>query len=347
MSLRSLGYPVLFVALVAAGQMAQPALPAVVAHLRAGLASVGSLRVPPSLASPPLAPRAPLPSELSIERPPPVIDPSAMPDPAAWPHLNPDANLRTAWLLAEGPSHPYGDGHRYVTFTFDDGPFPETTPTVLRILERHHVHATFFFLGRYLDGTDDRAARTREVARQVLAAGHLVGNHTEDHRLLTTASPAEVIQQIDDGARAIERTIGRRPVLFRPPYGQLDAEGQAYIAREGLELTLWSIEAHDMLVDDVAEMTRSIEEQISRGGDGIVLLHDIRPATAEVLARVLDWMDERSFRPAHPDQLGYEAVDLPTYLRLLERSPPQSRRDVRSGVTARVQPPAAPRHDEM
>ncbi len=342
MSLRSLGYPLLFVALVAAGQLVQPAIPGVARLRQSFLAAASRAGEPPSV------PRVAFPSTVSVERPPPVVDPRALPEPASWPHLNPDANLRTAWLLAEGPAHPPGDAHRYVTFTFDDGPFPETTPTVLRVLAQHRLHGTFFFLGRYLDGADDRAARTREVAREVLAAGHLVGNHTEDHRLLTTASPAEVIEQIDDGARAIERAIGRRPAFFRPPYGQLDAEGQAYIARQGLELTLWSIEAHDMLVDDVGEMTRSIEDQIVRGGDGIVLLHDIRPATAEVLANVLDWLDERAYRPSHPDQLGYEMVDLPTYLRLVEHSPPQSRSDVRSaGVTARAQPPSAPRHDEM
>ncbi len=63
---------------------------------------------------------------------------------------------------------------------------------------------------------------------------------------------------------------------------------------------------------------------------------------------MLDWLDERAYRPAHPDQLGYETVDLPTYLRLVEHSPPQSRSDGRAaGSLARAQPPSAPRHDEM
>src|SRR5262249_40458618 len=78
--------------------------------------------------------------------PPPVdaapgVDPSLLPDPTPWPRLNPDVSTRRAWLLAEGPYHAPGDGRRLVTFTFDDGPFPETTPTFLKILARHNVHA--------------------------------------------------------------------------------------------------------------------------------------------------------------------------------------------------------------
>src|ERR1700722_19655805 len=125
-------------------------------------------------------PGAPLPPE----RIAPEVDPSQLPDPPAFPRLNPDESIRRAWLLAEGPSHAADDARRLVTFTFDDGPFPETTPEILEILARHHVRATFFWIGRYLDGDGDRAVTTRAVARQVAAAGHFIGNHTRDHAQL-------------------------------------------------------------------------------------------------------------------------------------------------------------------
>src|SRR5262249_49390946 len=117
-----------------------------------------------------------------VAAPPPVdaapsVDPSLLPDPTPWPRLNPDVSTRRAWLLAEGPYHPPGDGRRLVTFTFDDGPFPETTPTFLKILARHNVRAAFFMLGTYLDGDSERAEKTRQVARDVARAGHLIGNH--------------------------------------------------------------------------------------------------------------------------------------------------------------------------
>ena len=185
-----------------------------------------------------------------VDPPSPSVDPSLLPDPTPWPRLNPQVSTRRAWLLAEGPHHLANDGRRLVTFTFDDGPFPETTPTFLRVLARHNVKGTFFWIGHYLDGDSDRATKTREVARQVVAEGHLVGNHTHDHQRLTILPRADVLAQIDDGASSIERATGKRPTLFRPPYGQLDAWTSERLRERGGELVLWSVEAGDMKTED-------------------------------------------------------------------------------------------------
>ena len=76
---------------------------------------------------------------------------------------------------------------------------------MLEVLARHHVRAAFFWIGRYLDGDGDRAVTTRAVARQVAAAGHFIGNHTRDHEVLTTLRHTQVLAQIDDCSRSIER----------------------------------------------------------------------------------------------------------------------------------------------
>ena len=247
--------------------------------------------------------------------PPAPVDARALPDPVPWPRLNVDANVGRAWLLAEGPAPAQGSGRRLVTFTFDDGPFPETTPVILRALARHHVHAAFFFIGRYLEGHDERGIASREVARQVLAQGHLVGNHTRDHELLTGIPHARALEQIDDGAADIERAIGTRPVLFRPPYGQLDAFTEDALRARGAELVLWSVEAADMKNDDADAIAASIEQQIEMSGGGVVLLHDIRWSTVKALPKLLDWLHARRFDPARPERVGFEVVDLVQYLR--------------------------------
>ena len=74
-------------------------------------------------------------------------------------------------MLAEGPAHAPDDGRRVVTFTFDDGPFPETTPAILEILAKHRVRATFFWIGRYLDGDD--TTWEQEPLRKLTAEGQL------------------------------------------------------------------------------------------------------------------------------------------------------------------------------
>lgn len=255
---------------------------------------------------------APLPQE---------VDPDLVPGARRWPELNPEVTTRRAWIVAEGPRRPADNGRRLVTLTFDDGPFPETTPAVLRLLARFKTHATFFVIGRYLDGDGDRAKASRDVLRRVVAAGHLVGNHTHDHVLLTSISHTQVLEQVDDGAASIERATGKYPFLFRPPFGRLDEFGQDAAKERHLELVLWSIEAQDMVRDDAHEMFRDLRAQLEYKEGGVVLLHDIRWSSYYALKELLGWIREHRYNPKHPERIGYDLVDLPTYLRATAADP--------------------------
>jgi len=281
----------------------------------AGLSFTNLPRLPPHV------PHALPPDHRDVERTVQSVDPRLLPDPNPWPALNAEVSTTRAWLLSEGPQHPETDGRRFVTFTFDDGPFPETTPVVLHVLEKHHVHATFFWIGRYLDGTSDRAARTREVAVQVRDAGHLIGTHTHDHERLIGISHAEILGQIERGSASIERAVGVRPSVFRPPYGQLDGYGEGVAREKGLTLVLWNIETQDLHHTDADAMARSLEEQIDFNGGGIVLLHDIRFSTADALDKLLTWLDHHGYDSAHPANVGYEVVDFAEFTRATAAAP--------------------------
>jgi peptidoglycan/xylan/chitin deacetylase (PgdA/CDA1 family) len=251
----------------------------------------------------------------------PSVDPTLLPDPNPWPALNPQDSVSRAWLLSEGPLPAARSGRRVVTLSFDDGPFPETTPVVLRILARHHVHATFFWIGRYLDGDSDRAIATRAVAKQVRDAGHLIGTHTHDHERLAGATHAEIAAQIDRGMASVERAIGVRPSVFRPPFGQLDSYGEGIARARGLTLVLWNIETEDLHHTDSDAMAKNLEEQIDFSGGGIVLLHDIRFTTAEALDKLLTWVDHHRYDPKRPDVVGYDVVDFAEFTQATAASP--------------------------
>lgn len=276
-------------------------------------------------------------SEEPSERSPfvPESDPSSMPELVPWPRLNPEASITKAWRLAEGPHRQPGDRRRLVTLTFDDGPFPETTPAVLDLLDKYGVVATFFVIGKYLDGDGERACQAREVLEKVVEKGHLVGNHTHDHALLTTISHTQVLDQIDRGAAAIERVIGKRALLFRPPFGQLDSFGQEAARARGLDVVLWNVEAEDMKRDDPQTMFHDLVRQLSNSEGGVVLLHDIRWSSVATLKKLLAYLDSRKYDPKKPERDGYEIVSLPSFLRAVEASPPQPR--ARKTVMARVQ----------
>lgn len=270
---------------------------------------------PVAEASPPLRDFA----RVDLSAPPPPGVAEASPGPGAG--TNPEASVARAWLLAEGPEPPPGDGRRYVTFTFDDGPFVETTPAILRVLAQRRVRAAFFVVGQYLEGTSERAVSSRRVLHDLAAAGHIVGNHTKNHKLLPSLSRADAAAQIDEDSALIAQATGASPRYFRPPYGQLDATGSALVRERKLELVLWSVEAEDMRHDDPEAMAKRIEAQLERNGGGVVLLHDIRPATLPTLKLVLAYLQDRKWSARRPERYGFTIVDLPTYLKQTQASP--------------------------
>src|SRR5215510_7189617 len=87
-------------------------------------------------------------------------------------------------------------GHRQVSLTFDDGPDPETTPRLLRLLAAGNARATFFVVG-------ERAARHPEIARAIVDEGHEVANHTWRHRNAWFLGPRATAEEIVDGARRL------------------------------------------------------------------------------------------------------------------------------------------------
>jgi peptidoglycan/xylan/chitin deacetylase (PgdA/CDA1 family) len=257
-----------------------------------------------------------------LEPSPSTVDASVLPDPPSpLPRLNPQDSAQRAWLLAEGPAHAPTDGRRLVTFTFDDGPFPETAPTVLRILEQHRIRASFFLIGSYLDGDDKHAAETRMWARRIAEAGHFVGNHTRDHKLMTSLPHAAQLAEIDDAAASIERATGKRPFLFRPPYGEVDPWLEGALAERKLELLLWSIDVEDMKRTDPDAIVEDLKKQLEYKGGGVVLLHDMHWPSVKAFNRLLRWMEGERWNPAHPDKAGWDIVDLAEYLRTTAASP--------------------------
>ena len=100
---------------------------------------------------------------------------------------------------------------RAIALTFDDGP-SESTPELLEILAGYRAPATFFQCGA-------NVRRLPEVARQVVAAGHEIGNHTDTHPMLHFKSREFIQRELAGADESIQRTTGIRPRFFRAPYG--------------------------------------------------------------------------------------------------------------------------------
>jgi peptidoglycan/xylan/chitin deacetylase (PgdA/CDA1 family) len=168
-----------------------------------------------------------------------------------------------------------------VAFTFDDGPAPKWTPTVLDALDEWQVPATFFMVGKNL-------AAHADVVRGRLDR-HEVGNHTWSHADLATLDRQRVRDQITRAHDTIRRVTGRSPTLLRPPYGHLG--GSTILAADSLhyDVVLWSHQMREKKFrNDPGAQARDIIDNVRPGS--IVLAHDVGPARRLVALRRLGEM---------------------------------------------------------
>ena len=156
-------------------------------------------------------------------------------------------------------------GTKQLALTYDDGPNDPYTLHLLEVLARHNVRATFFLIGRFVRQRPD-------IALEIARAGHVVGNHTFTHPLLTWKSAAVVRRELQDCRAALEDAIGEHSNLFRPPFGGR-RPAVLRIAREmGLVPVMWNVTSYDWSAPSPAEIERTVTRQV-RGGD-VILLHD-------------------------------------------------------------------------
>jgi peptidoglycan/xylan/chitin deacetylase (PgdA/CDA1 family) len=182
------------------------------------------------------------------------------------------AAIAAGWLSMAPTGQWYGRtftglprGSKQLALTYDDGPNDPHTLRLLEFLAKHEVHATFFLIGRYVQQRPD-------IVREIVKAGHVIGNHTFTHPLLTLKSQAEIRRQLSDCRLVLHDAIGEHSNLFRPPFGGR-RPAVLRIARElGLEPVMWNVTGYDWNGPPAAVIERKVAKQI-RGGD-VILLHD-------------------------------------------------------------------------
>jgi peptidoglycan/xylan/chitin deacetylase (PgdA/CDA1 family) len=156
-------------------------------------------------------------------------------------------------------------GSKKIYLTYDDGPNDPHTMKLLEVLAKQRVRATFFMIGRYVRERPD-------IARAVAQAGHVIGNHTLTHPLLTFKSVAQTRTQLMDCHQALQDAIGDHSSLFRPPFGGRRPT-TLRIARElGLRPVMWNVTGYDWNASPAATIEQKVARQM-RGGD-VILLHD-------------------------------------------------------------------------
>lgn len=185
-----------------------------------------------------------------------------------------------------------------LVLTFDDGPWPTTTPRVLDALKAECVRATFFVLGR-------NAAAHAALVRRTAAEGHSIGHHSYSHPLLGHLPLAKAEAEIDRGIAAAERALaGLRhlpPVapFFRFPGFSSDPQLLDRLQDRGIVVFGADVWASDWLPMTPEQERHKLLARIDKAGRGIVLLHDTKGQTATMLPGLLRALKARGYSIVH------------------------------------------------
>lgn len=185
-----------------------------------------------------------------------------------------------------------------IALTFDDGPHPVYTSAILEVLNFYHVPATFFVIGA-------NATSNEDVIRRIYREGHEIGNHTFTHPNIATISDRQVALEINATERLLEGALGRRSILFRPPYA-VDADPEnaeqlrplLLVSGLGYYLVQMNIDPKDWEGPGVEKIVNATLDQARRHVGQVVVLHDgggDRSQTLKALPQIIEGLRADGF----------------------------------------------------
>ncbi|WP_031170090.1 polysaccharide deacetylase family protein [Streptomyces durhamensis] len=170
---------------------------------------------------------------------------------------------------------------RNMMLTFDDGPNPHYTPHILDTLAEYDVRAMFFVCGECV-------VEYRELVARMAEEGHVVGNHTWTHPLLTTLNRKEIRSEMERTSDIIEDTYGERPQWFRAPYGAWNRAAFQLGAEMGMEPMAWTVDTTDWDTPGTDVIIDRVEHGAAPGV--VVLSHDAGGDRSQTVHAIREWL---------------------------------------------------------
>ncbi len=229
------------------------------------------------------------------------------------------------------------NSEKVIALTFDDGPWPKTTESILATLKKENIKATFFMIGQPLKSFPD-------IGKKVLADGHVIANHTM-HHWYHKMSPLVAQREIDDTLKIIKEVLNVETEYFRPPGGVLTNGLVSYAHSKKQAVVMWNIDSTDSHPHRPSQekIINTVVSEATPGG--VVLMHDgggNHENTAKALPAIISKLRAK----------GYKFVTVPELLELAAASPtPKTASTVlvkpatpnaKTGSNVLVKPTAAP-----
>ncbi len=174
------------------------------------------------------------------------------------------------------------DGVTAVAITFDDGPSPDSTPELLRLLDKYHFKATFFVIG-------EKAAEYPELIDDIVAGGHTIGNHSYRHDPFLMLKSYKKLKHDIQLTQEVLQGLGVSPLIFRPPSGITNPRLKGVLAEIGLITVNFSCRIFDRGNRNIKGLAEKVLARLRPGQ--ILLLHDLRPGQDDFYQYWLDEID--------------------------------------------------------
>jgi len=189
---------------------------------------------------------------------------------------------------------------KVLALTFDDGPDEIITPKVLAILEKNNIPATFFIIGK-------KAEKQVDMIQLIMTKGHLISLHSYDHAFFFDLYRKEKMEQdLLKTEEIIMKATGKKPLLFRPPYGVTNPTLAKVVKKLGYKVIGWSVRSFDTAIKDAEKIAGRVIGKLHPGA--VILMHDTQNITPEALEKVIIMAKEEGYRFVGLDEMfGVEA----------------------------------------
>lgn len=181
-----------------------------------------------------------------------------------------------------------------VAITFDDGPHEFITPEILNLLDLYKAQATFFCKGESIETNKD-------LLSEILNRGHAIGNHTYSHSYgKNLYSSQNLYDDIQKNQHLIFQITGKKTKLFRPPFGVTNPPIAKALKYFNFHIIGWSLRSFDTIHEPL-QVIKKVKENVKPGD--IILFHDNRLNTIEILKNVLDFLQKNNYGMVRVDEL--------------------------------------------
>lgn len=190
-----------------------------------------------------------------------------------------------------------------LSITFDDGPHPQITPEVLKLLEEHQMEATFFCVGKHVNSHS-------HIVKTAYEKGHTIGNHSYSHsNFFDLFSSVKMTHELNQTRNSIYHDIGKMSNLFRPPFGVTNPLLKIAINNSNLISIGWSIRSFDTNRSPKRVVAR-LKRKTHPGA--IILFHDTKEKIIPILREFLPWLQKNGYQVVSLEKLlhikAYETI---------------------------------------